>query len=93
VRYLDPDYKIRESCERFEERLERAGLVRRATLGRGRIANFTSAQAVFDEGIQMLSEDLYCFLQEPPAFVPGRIPMDGATGPFVPDAQRFGPEA
>ena len=89
VRYLDPHYRIRESCVRFEERLEAAGLLRRATVGRGRLASFPSARAVFEEGVRLLSEDLYGFLREPPAFVPGRIPTDGNTGPFVPDEQRF----
>lgn len=89
VRYLDPDYRIRESCVAFEERLDELGLLRRAAVGRGRLASCPSARTAFAEGVRMLGENLYAFLREPPGFVPGRIPTDGTTGPFVPDEQRF----
>lgn len=90
VRYLDSEYRIRENVARFEQRLEEVALARRAKVGRGRVVCYPSARAVFDEGIRMLSDDLYAFLEAPPSFVAGRIPTDGATGPFVPNSQRFG---
>lgn len=89
VRYLDPDYRISDTCDPFEERLAAAGLLRQAVVGRGRLASYPSARAVFEEGIRMLSEDVYAFLVEPPSFVPGRVPTDGPTGPYMTDEERF----
>ena len=90
VRYLDPEYRIGEDGNLFEQRLAATGLPHRVAVGRGSLASFPSARAVFDEGIRLLSENLYGFLAEPPRFVPGRLPTDGGTGPYITDEQRFG---
>jgi aminoglycoside 3-N-acetyltransferase len=90
VRYLDADYAITENCQAYERHLFAAGLVREQPLGRGHLYLIPSAKAAFAEGTRCLEQNLYFFLARPPTFVPGRIPTDGNTGPYVPDAVRFG---
>jgi aminoglycoside N3'-acetyltransferase len=89
VRYLDADYAISENCRPYEQRLFEQGLVREQPVGRGQVYLIPSARAAFAEGTRCLEKDLYFFLAHPPTFVRGRIPTDGNTGPYVPDAVRF----
>jgi aminoglycoside N3'-acetyltransferase len=90
VRYLDRDYAISENCEPFEQRLVDEQALSSVAVGRGRVFMVPSARRAFDIGTDALKRDLYFFLAQPPRFVPGRIPTDGSTGAFVPDAVRFG---
>ncbi len=89
VRFLDRRFKIAEDCSRFERHLEDLGLIRSQTIGRGRVFLLPSAKKVFEEGSRMLGKDLYYFLKQPPAFVPGEIPTDGPTGAYVSNEVRF----
>lgn len=89
VRYRNTTYRISEDCTRFEAHLRGAGLIREARVGDGQIYTMPSAQRVFNEGTDQLRSDIYYFCKVPPEFVPGEIPMDGATGAFISDDLRY----
>ncbi|MBA3816415.1 MAG: AAC(3) family N-acetyltransferase [Parachlamydiaceae bacterium] len=78
VRYLDFD--IEYDLNNFETKLIQHKQLEIATVGQGTLRCAT-AQDVFNTGIQCLDANPYFFLKHPPAFVPGKIPCDGATAP------------
>jgi len=47
-----------------------------ASIGRGEI-HAVEARAMFDTGVSLLKTDIYAFLDQPPQFREGEIPMDG----------------
>lgn len=77
VRYLD--YGIHYELLPFQEELQRRGELRQAAAGQGQLLS-VSFEESFQTGIELLSQNPYCFLKRPPAFIPGKIPTDGATG-------------
>lgn len=77
VRYLD--FSIAIDIIRYQQRLFDQKAAYEATCGRG-IIHSVKASAAFDIGIQLLAEDVYAFLREPPKFRTGEIPFDGPTG-------------
>lgn len=89
VRYLDPEYQIREDCQQFEQLLFEEKVLKQERVGRANLYVIDSTRAVFDIGTRCLRDNLYYFLAAPPRFKLGRVPMDGSTGAFVPDAIRF----
>tara|TARA_Y100001934_G_scaffold199206_1_gene234785 strand:+ start:2569 stop:3435 length:867 start_codon:yes stop_codon:yes gene_type:complete len=90
VRYLDSQFEIIENTKKFEDDLRNRGLIRKAPLGRGSVYGIDSAKQLFDEAILKLREDIYYFLEYPPKFVDGQVPMDGPTGKMLTDKERFG---
>ena len=78
VRYLD--FSIAVDIIRYQERLRALSALREAPCGRSLI-HAVSAHDAFDVGMELLSEDPYAMLREPPAFRAGVIPFDGPTGP------------
>jgi len=93
VRYRNPAYKIAENCVPFEEHLKVRGLMRIEPVGNGSVYYLPSARDVFREGVECLKKNLFYFCKQVPEFVPGEIPMDGATGKFVPDELRLRDQA
>lgn len=89
VRYLNPTFRIIENCEPFQSHLCEKKMIQMARVGRGMVYNLLSARAVFEEGTRMLQKNLYFFCKERPGFVPGEIPMDGPTGAYVSNEQRY----
>jgi aminoglycoside 3-N-acetyltransferase len=78
VRYLD--FGIQYNYLTFERRMIDTGAAVEARFERGLLFQSARARAAFQCGIQCLAEDRFCFLEQPPQFRPGEIPMDGATG-------------
>ncbi|MGC8667517.1 MAG: AAC(3) family N-acetyltransferase [Chthonomonadales bacterium] len=89
VRYRNPAFKIAENCVPFEEHLKACGITRMEGVGRGAVYFMPSARAVFREGVECLKKNLFYFCKQVPEFIPGEVPMDGATGKFVPDELRL----
>lgn len=84
VRYLD--YGVVYDFSRFERHLLEAGTVVRGRLGVGQFFLMSAAE-VFAAGIDCLRRDRYFLLQGPPVFQPGKLPMDGPTGPMLTNDQ------
>jgi aminoglycoside 3-N-acetyltransferase len=78
VRYLD--FGIQYNYAGFERRMLQTGNAYEARFERGLLLQATTASAAFACGFDCLTEDRFCFLQAPPDFRPGEIPVDGATG-------------
>lgn len=72
VRFLD--YQIVYELGFFQEELKRRDQLRHSPVG-----YLVAAEAAFQTGIELLSQDPYCFLKQPPAFISGKIPTDGVT--------------
>lgn len=72
VRYLE--YKIHYELSFFQGELERRGLLKKSSIG-----YLVSFEEAFQTGLTLLSQNPYCFLENPPAFIPGKIPTDGVT--------------
>lgn len=89
VRYLDSRFRIIENAKKFEDHLQERAIVRKAPIGRGYVYALPSAQEVFDIAVSKLQEDIYYFLDAPPNFTAGEIPMDGNTGAMKTDRERF----
>lgn len=77
VRYLD--YGIEYDLSRFQEELKRQGVLQESQL-KGAPLFAVGAEEAFRIGVQLLQQNPYTFLKQPPAFVPGKIPTDGITG-------------
>lgn len=77
VRYLN--YDIHYDLKFFQEELKKRGQLRHATLGKGEIF-LVVAEEAFQTGLELLSQNPFCFLKKVPSFVPGQIPLDGKTG-------------
>jgi aminoglycoside 3-N-acetyltransferase len=77
VRYLD--YGIQYDLHDFQQILKDEGALRITPLGRGQVMA-VDAEDAFQIGIRLLDQNPYCFLKHPPAFIEGKIPMDGTTG-------------
>jgi hypothetical protein len=90
VRYRNPVFKIAENCDPFEIYLLESQSINVSSIGRGAVYNVLSAKQIFDEGTKKLQQNLYYFCKYIPEFQEGEIPMDGATGQFVPDDIRLG---
>ena len=82
VRFLDFDIEW-DFTERLTKEFEEAGLVRTAKAGQGTI-RCVETRPAFDYLKEHLKRDFFYLLKRPPAFVPGKIPMDGAAGPARP---------
>tara|TARA_B100000676_G_scaffold294781_1_gene333144 strand:+ start:3735 stop:4601 length:867 start_codon:yes stop_codon:yes gene_type:complete len=89
VRYLDTRFTVIENTTKFENYLTDIGLIRQVTLGRGNVYVIESAKKIFSEAIKKLSEDVFYFLEHPPKFVEGEVPMDGPTGKMQTDKERY----
>lgn len=78
VRYLD--FAITYRLARLEAELHRRGMLR--TLdhwgGNAQLVRLRDVEQVL---VEALARDPYFLLERPPAFVPGRQPDDGVTGP------------
>lgn len=90
VRYLNPKYKIVEECGPFEESMRRQGMINSQSIGRGVLCTISSVKRLFLEGTKLLQRNVYYFCKIPPCFSPGEIPMDGPTGPYQSNYDRFG---
>ncbi len=77
VRYLD--YQIEYCLKPFEELLFKKGHAKSVNIGNGKIL-LVGAEEAYQEGIKALEKNPYFFLKNPPKFLPGKIPYDGATG-------------
>lgn len=78
VRYLD--FSIAVDIIRYQDRLRERGALVEVTCGRSLIHTVTAHEA-FDIGMELMAEDVYAMLREPPKFRAGEIPFDGPTGP------------
>jgi len=89
VRYLNPEYKIIEDAQKFEDDLFSLGKIKTCKIGRGNIYLIDSAKEIYNIAMKKLQKDIYYFLKHEPNFVNGMIPTDGATGPMKTDKQRY----
>lgn len=78
VRYLD--FGIEYDVDSFTSKFEEAGLVSQLKLGMGRV-RCVSCKEIFDFLKEKLKKDFFYLLKHTPKFIPGKIPMDGGTGP------------
>ena len=78
VRYLDFD--VEYNLEGLTSEFESANILQTAEVGRGKIRCVTARDA-FDFLKDKLKQDPFYLLTQPPKFVAGQIPMDGAAGP------------
>lgn len=78
VRYLD--FNIAYNFKRLSEDLAAAGLLRSVREGPFQ-AHAVGCRAVLAHLAAALAKDPYYLLAAPPQFVPGRVPIDGPTGP------------
>lgn len=81
VRYLK--FGITTSMDRLEIEMTRRGLLRTIRKGRlnAQLMKLRDCETVLSDE---LSRDPYFLLVQPPIFVPGEVPDDGATGPAPP---------
>jgi len=79
VRYLD--YKIEYDLSPYETHLEQEKLLHAVKINEVYL-KLVTAEDAFQCGIVQLDKNPYFFLKHPPAFVPGKIPTDGVTGPL-----------
>lgn len=77
VRYLD--FGIADTSIRIKQRMASAGTAKTARIGRSELW-VAEAGVLFDTVVAALRDDRYVLLQDPPAFRPGEMPMDGTTG-------------
>ena len=78
VRYLD--FNIVYNFKRLSDDLAAAGLLQSVREGPFQ-AHAVGCRAVLAHLVAALSHDPYYLLAAPPQFVPGRVPIDGPTGP------------
>jgi len=76
VRYIE--YNVNNNPKPFCDRLRDLGLITNIALGDGIIGTARMAKA-FEVGLDMLEEDIYSLIEEPPKFEYGKIPFDGPT--------------
>ena len=76
VRYLE--YAIAWDLTRLEKSLEEQGHLNKVPLGESAVWS-VPMQAVFQTCLEGLRQDTYYMLEKPPAFVPGQIPLEGAS--------------
>jgi len=76
VRYVE--YNVQSDSHAFCEKLREQGLINTTRLNDESIAVANMKEA-FEVGIDMLEENIYAFLKEPPKFEYGKIPFDGPT--------------
>lgn len=81
VRYLK--FGITTSMDRLEIEMTRRGLLRTIRKGRlnAQLMKLRDCETVLSDE---LSRDPYFLLVQPPIFIPGEVPDDGATGPAPP---------
>ena len=84
VRYLD--FGIVYNLHRLEVALVSAGVAHEKVLGQDRV-QVASCRDTLEIGARCLDQDLYFFLEQPPRFRYGEIPMDGPAGE-APEQQR-----
>ncbi|HEB73521.1 MAG TPA: AAC(3) family N-acetyltransferase [Nitrospirae bacterium] len=80
VRYLD--FGINNVPNRIKGLLVERGAAKIVPVGNG-VIWVARAQEAADIFMEMLGEDRYFYLDKPPTFRQGEIPMDGPTGPMV----------
>ncbi len=74
VRFLD--YAVEYALDPFQQELEKTGILQHSTCGSGNILA-GDADAIFKLGMELLQKNPYFFLKHPPAFIRGKIPLDG----------------
>lgn len=74
VRFLD--YAIEYDLLPFQAEMGKRGLLQVSSLGKATLYA-VDAEETFQLGIDLLKQNPYCFLKRPPAFVCGKIPLDG----------------
>jgi aminoglycoside 3-N-acetyltransferase len=77
VRYLD--YSIVYLLDRYQERLQAAGVLRSGA-HHSLLSYAVDAEDAFRIGVAGLAEDPFFFLKQPPDFIPGKIPTDTVKG-------------
>lgn len=76
VRYLE--YGIAWDLTRLEEQLQSDGDLHKAELGEAAVWS-VPMEAVFRAAVEGLRKDTYYLLEKAPTFVPGQIPLEGAS--------------
>lgn len=77
VRFLD--FSIAYDVQRFEEALLATRAAVEVPVGRF-VLQAGAAHDIVRVGIELLRQDRYAFLAQPPVFRPGELPFDGPTG-------------
>lgn len=77
VRYLD--FSIEYDLKAYRQELIKQGALHTTEINAALI-EIVDAEAAFQIGIDCLIKDPYFFLKNPPKFIAGKIPLDGATG-------------
>jgi len=78
VRYLD--FSIQYDLKAYRQELIKRGVLHTTQIN-GALVELVDAEAAFQIGIDCLIRDPYFFLNSPPKFIAGKIPIDGVTGP------------
>lgn len=80
VRYLD--FSVQYDLNAFEKKLQEHGALASGKINAASLL-MVDAETAFQIGIACLNQNPYFFLKHPPAFVSGKIPFDGITGPSL----------